>query len=470
MPHIDMPHVDSAARQQALRSLPAVDTLLRTPAIAALLAHHSADAAAAAVRAAVAAARAEILSGQPAPPAVDWPARIAAQVDQADAPSLFTVINATGVIIHTNLGRAPLSAAALSAIAAIGGGYANLEYDLAAGARGSRYDHARTLLGTLTGAADALVTNNNAAAVYLTLAALCQGREVIISRSQLVEIGGGFRIPDVLRQSGAHLVEVGATNRTYLADFADAITPATAAILRVHSSNFRQIGFVAMPELDELAALAHQRGLLLVDDLGSGTLLDTAAYGLAPEPTVQASVAAGADVVTFSGDKLLGGPQAGLIVGRADALAKLRRHPLARALRVDKLTLAALEATLQSYRRGRAIAEVPVWRMIAARAEELAVRAAAWQGWLAARDLPAAVWPGASAVGGGSLPGETLPTHLLAVPTPAPDAASAALRLRRPAVVCRIQDDHLLFDPRTVLPEQEEYMLTAVVESLRMAL
>lgn len=465
-----MTHVDSTSvqRQQALRSLPAVDALLRTPAIAALSALHGADATTAAARATVAAARTAIQQGEPAPAGAEWPTRVAAQLELDAAPSLFAVVNATGVIIHTNLGRAPLSAAALAAIGRIGGGYTNLEYDLIAGERGSRYDHARRLLCDLTGAEDALVCNNNAAAVYLTLAAHCQDRAVLISRSQLVEIGGGFRIPDVLRQSGAHLVEVGTTNRTHLADFAAAVTPATAAILRVHSSNFRQIGFVAMPGLGELAALAHERALLLIDDLGSGTLLDTAPFGLAPEPTVQDSIAAGADLVTFSGDKLLGGPQAGIIVGAAAAIAALRRHPLARALRVDKLTLAALEATLQSYRRGRALEEIPVWRMIAAATEQLGVRAAAWQARLAGAGIAADIWPGESAVGGGSLPGETLPTHLLAVAAPAPDELAAALRARRPAIVCRIQRDHLLFDPRTVLPEQEEYMLTEVVKAVKM--
>ena len=462
------PSEKHATDQHALRSLPAVDALLRTPEIAALINIHGAATTTAAVRATVTAARSAILQGQPAPDLAAWPQQVATRLQQDYAPSLFPVVNATGVIIHTNLGRAPLSTAALAAIAAIGGQYANLEYDLVAGARGSRYDHARALLCSLTGAADALVSNNNAAAVYLTLAALCQGREVLISRSQLVEIGGGFRIPDVLRQSGAHLVEVGTTNRTHLTDFAAAITPATAAILRVHSSNFRQIGFVAMPELDELAALAHTHGLLLIDDLGSGTLLDTTPYGLAPEPTVQASIHAGADLVTFSGDKLLGGPQAGLIVGTAATVAQLRRHPLARALRVDKLTLAALEATLQSYRRGRATEEIPVWQMIAASPAMLATRAMVWQQQLAATGITAAIWPGESAIGGGSLPGETLPTHLLALPAPAPDATAAALRARRPAIICRIQQDHLLFDPRTVLPEQEGYMLTAVVDAAKM--
>jgi L-seryl-tRNA(Ser) seleniumtransferase len=301
------------------------------------------------------------------------------------APTLRPVINGTGVIIHTNLGRAPLSDGALAAMQAVAGGYSNLEFDLAAGERGSRYDHTRTLLAELTGAEDGLVVNNNAAAVFLVLSALAAGREVLISRGQLVEIGGGFRIPDVLRQSGARLVEVGTTNRTHLPDFASALTPQSAAIMRVHSSNFKQIGFVTMPEPAELAALARAQGLLFIDDLGSGTLLDVGPLGLAHEPTVPESVAAGADLVTFSGDKLLGGPQSGLIVGRRELIAQLRRHPLTRALRVDKLTLAALEATLRTYQRGRAQTEIPVWQMLVAPVAALHARAEVWQHTLAAK-------------------------------------------------------------------------------------
>ena len=319
---------------------------------------------------------------------------IQAHLAAADLPSLRPVINATGVIVHTNLGRAPLSEAALAAVQAVAAGYSNLEYELAAGARGSRHDHARRLLCELTGAEDALVVNNNAAAVYLVLAALCQGREVLISRGQLVEIGGGFRIPDVLRQGGARLVEVGTTNRTHLHDFVQALTAETAAIMRVHSSNFRQLGFVTMPSLAELAALARDRGVLLIDDLGSGTLLDTTPYGLAYEPTVQESVQSGAGVVTFSGDKLLGGPQAGIILGKQAVVAQLRRHPMARALRVDKMTLAALEATLRAYRRGAAATEIPVWRMIAAAGADLHSRVARWRG------LSAAPWHLCRALGG----------------------------------------------------------------------
>jgi L-seryl-tRNA(Ser) seleniumtransferase len=320
----------------------------------------------------------------------------------------------------------------------------------------------------LTGAEDALVVNNNAAAVYFLLSAFCQNREVIVSRGELVEIGGGFRIPDVLRQSGARLVEVGTTNRTHPHDFADAIGPETAAVMRIHTSNFKQIGFVTMPTLAQLAAAAHQQaGVLLIDDLGSGTLLETSAYGLAAEPMVQESIAAGADLVAFSGDKLLGGPQAGIIVGRKELIARLRRHPMARALRVDKLTLAALDATLRSYRRGRATTEVPVWQMISATPAQLQTRAGHWQRTLAAQGVPSHLIAGESAVGGGSLPGETLPTILLAVDHPQPNQLSAQLRLGNPAIVGRIQQDQVVLDPRTVLPTQETMLLQRLTEVLR---
>lgn len=455
-----------ADRQSEYRKLPAVDALLRTPEFVLLAAEVGDAALADAVRTVLADARRAINAGETAPAPDAWLRLVSQHLESTTAPSLRPVINATGVIIHTNLGRAPLSAAALEAVQRVAAGYSTLEYDLAAGGRGSRHDHARRLLRDLTGAEDALVVNNNAAAVYLALSALCQGREVLISRSQLVEIGGGFRIPDVLRQSGARLVEVGTTNRTHLHDFTHAVSAESAAIMRVHSSNFRQIGFVTMPALAELTAAAHDRGLLLIDDLGSGTLIDTAAYGLAPEPTVQQSVTAGADLITFSGDKLLGGPQAGIVVGRAELVERLRRHPMARALRVDKLTLAALEATLHSYRRGRAVQEIPVWRMIATPAAELQMRAAAWQTHLAAHGVVAAVLAGESAVGGGSLPGETLPTALLAVAHSAPDTVVAMLRRQPTPVIGRIQQDRLLFDPRTVLPEQEETLLTALVAVL----
>ena len=456
----------AADRQSEYRKLPAVDALLRRPEITLLSAEVSEAVLLEAVRTLLAEVRRAIAEGGSAPPADAWPHLLRQRLAEIDACSLRPVINATGVIVHTNLGRAPLSAAALAAVQRVAAGYSTLEYDLAIGERGSRHDHARRLLCELTGAEDAMVVNNNAAAVYLALSALCQGREVLISRSQLVEIGGGFRIPDVLRQSGARLIEVGTTNRTHLRDFTHAISADSAAIMRVHSSNFKQIGFVTMPSLGDLTTTAHGRGLLLIDDLGSGTLIDTAAYGLATEPTVQQSVADGADLITFSGDKLLGGPQAGIVVGRAELVERLRRHPMARALRVDKMTLAALEATLRSYRRGRALVEIPVWQMIAAPVTALEQRAERWRARLAEQGICAEVQGGESAVGGGSLPGETLPTILLAIAHPAPDAAAAVLRRQPIPVICRIQQERLMLDLRTVLPDQEETLLTGLVTVL----
>ena len=447
------------------RRLPSVDRLLATEPLATAGAGNGRALALEAARAALAAARERVAGGDPAPGPNDLAADAMCRLQEAARGTLYPVINATGVIIHTNLGRAPLSGDARRAMEAVAAGYSNLEYDLDAGERGSRYLHAERLLCRLTGAEAALVVNNNAGAVFLALSALAQGREVVISRGQLVEIGGGFRIPDVLRQSGARLVEVGTTNRTHLRDFQEAIGPETALLLRVHSSNFRQIGFTAEVSLADMVALARETDLPVVDDLGSGTLLDTARYGLAGEPTVQDSVAAGADLVTFSGDKLLGGPQAGLLVGRAELVAKLRQHPLARALRVDKSTLAALQATLLHYLRGEAEREVPVWRMIAAPVDELAARAAGLAAGLRAAGIAATVVPAASTIGGGSLPGETLPTRAVAVATDAPDALAAALRRGEPPVVGRIADGQLLLDPRTVPAEADAALLRAVVRA-----
>ncbi len=386
-------------------------------------------------------------------------------------PGLHPVINATGVIIQTNLGRAPLSTAALAAMQTVGRGYANLEYDLEQGRRGSRTVHLGALLRQLTGAPAALVVNNNAAALYLALSALAAGREVLVSRGQAVEIGGGFRIPDVLRQSGATLVEVGTTNRTYAHDYATAITAQTGLLLRVHTSNFRLLGFVHETSLAAMVAVGREHAIPVLDDLGSGTLLPTAPYGLAPEPTVQESIAAGADLVTFSGDKLLGGPQAGLIVGRTDLIEQLKRHPLARALRVDKTTIAGLEATLLAYLRGRALEEIPVWQMIAAPLEQLQSRAATLVAQLADLAL-AAVVPYASAVGGGSLPGETLPGVAVALApdqqaTWTADTLARQLRAGRPPVVARIADAQLLLDLRTVLPDQDAALAQCLQTALR---
>ena len=462
-----------ADTQSEYRKLPSVDALLRRAEVIPLLVKFSTEQVTDAVRGLLDESRAAIQKGESAPDEVVLMTRLAERLERNSQPSLRSVINATGVIIHTNLGRAPLSVAARGAIQSAATGYNNLEYDIEAGERGSRHTHARELLRQLTGAEDALVVNNNAGAVFLVLSALCAGKEVIISRGELVEIGGGFRIPDVLRQSGARLVEVGTTNRTHPQDFARAIGGETGALMRVHASNFQQIGFVTKPALAELVQIAQDVEWpgppLVIDDLGSGTLLDTAPFGLSPEPTVQQSIAAGADIVTFSGDKLLGGPQAGLIVGRAYLIDKIRRHPLTRALRVDKLTLAGLEATLQAYRRGKAVAEIPVWQMISASPESLRERAEGWRERLAGAGLPAEVIPGQSTVGGGSLPGETLPTFLLALAAPHPDAVAARLRQAHPPVIGRIQQDRLLFDPRTVLPDEEEALLTAIVAGARQA-
>jgi L-seryl-tRNA(Ser) seleniumtransferase len=444
------------------RALPSVDRLLASESLQPAIAEYGRPLVTDEARAVLAAARVRVEGGFPAPDMTELAADIERRLEVLLHSTLFPVINATGVIVHTNLGRAPLSPAARQAMDLIAAGYSNLEYDLEAGSRGSRYLHAEALLCRLTGAEAALVVNNNAGAVLLALAALAKGREVIVSRGQLVEIGGGFRIPDVMRQSGARLVEVGTTNRTHPKDIREALSPKTALLLRVHTSNFKQIGFTAEVTLQEMVALGREHGVPVLDDLGSGSLLDTTLYDLAPEPMVQQSVAAGADLTTFSGDKLLGGPQAGLIVGREASVAKLRHHPLVRALRVDKGTLAALQATLLHYVRGEAEREIPVWRMIALSLETLSARAAAWAVELRSHEIPAAVVPAASTVGGGSLPGETLPTRALALSHPSPDALAAALRAGDPPVIVRISEGQLILDPRTVPAEADRLLLRAL--------
>jgi len=416
-------------------------------------------------REALAAAREAIIGGKAAPDEGQIIENVLALAAAVLRPSLRPVINATGVVIHTNLGRAPLSDEAIEAMAAVSRGYSNLEFDLEAGERGSRYSHVEPALTRLTGAEAGIAVNNNASALLLALSALCEGREVIISRGQAVEIGGGFRIPDVMRQSGARLVEVGTTNRTYLRDYEAAIGEETRAIMRVHASNFRIIGFTETPDIEGLCRRAHEHGLLLLDDLGSGCLIDPRPFGLAYEPTVQESVKAGADLTLFSGDKLLGGPQAGVIVGRRALVDELRRHPLARAVRMDKATIAGLNATLQHYLKGEALQKVPVWRMISLPLPDIERRA---RQWARAVGAPAAVIDGRSMVGGGSLPEESLPTKLLAIPGGGPRLTEVARRLRtgEPAVVARIDDDRLLLDPRTVRPEEDRDLLKALRAAL----
>ncbi len=382
-------------------------------------------------------------------------------LENQSQPTLRPVINATGVLLHTNLGRAPLSRAALAAVESVSSGYSTLEYDLGKGARGKRDTHASDLLTRLTGSESALVVNNNAAAVLLALSALAKGKKVAISRSQLVEIGGGFRIPDVMKQSGAKLVEVGTTNRTRLADFEQAIAEGASMLLVAHQSNFKIIGFTEEPALEDLAKLAHQHNVPLMVDLGSGAFLDTAKYGLAHEATVQETLAKGADLVCFSGDKLLGGPQAGIIVGRDDLLAKIRRHPLYRAIRADKLCLAALSATLLHYLKGEAEQEIPLYQMLSLSLEDLTAQV---HGWIKRLQAGSAL-EGHSTVGGGSLPGETIPTCLLALKVKSPAKLAARLREANPPIVARVQEDLLLLDPRTVLSWQEEDLLKGLKSS-----
>jgi len=392
--------------------------------------------------------------------------RVSAILEGWAAPTLEATINAAGVILHTNLGRAPLSQAAILAAQGVAAGYSNLEYDLARGKRGSRLLHAEALLKRLTGAEAAVVVNNNASAVLLALTALARRRAVVIARSQLVEIGGGFRIPDVMKQSGARLVEVGATNRVHLHDYENALEEKPVLFMRAHRSNFQIIGFTSEPSLEEIARVAHQAGVRLVDDLGSGTLVDTAKYGLTHEPTVQESLVAGADLVCFSGDKLLGGPQAGIIVGRADLVAKLKKHPLARAIRADKLCLAVLSATLLHYLKDEFERKIPIWQMISTPIETLQTRALAWKKALTQQGVICEVVHVQSTIGGGSLPGETLPTHLLALEAKHPNRLLANLRKTHPPIIARMQDDRVVLDPRSVLPEQDPILLTALASIL----
>jgi L-seryl-tRNA(Ser) seleniumtransferase len=388
---------------------------------------------------------------------------VEATIQALRQPALRACINATGVILHTNLGRAPLAAEAAQAAARIGSGYATLEMDPGSGRRGLRHDAVAPVLTYLTGAESAAVVNNGAAATLLMLTALTRGREVIVSRGELVEIGGAFRMPEIMRLSGSRMVEVGTTNRTRLKDYESAVSPKTAAILKVHTSNFQVVGFTESAGLKELAGLAAQHGILLLEDLGSGALLDTTAYGLTPEPRVQESIAAGVDLVACSADKLLGGPQAGLLLGRSTLIGSLLKHPLARAVRVDKMTLAALLATLDLYLT-QTYTSLPVWRMIALNPQKIAERAAVWQSRLQEEGVVVELEPGESTVGGGSLPGERLPTTLLALKLPKSRAGAVldALRAQPIPVIARVHDGRVVLDPRTVLDGEDDALLAAV--------
>lgn len=472
--------------QARLRRLPAVDDLLRVDAVVQAARGLPAPLATDTVREVLSEARARVLAGEAdlttGEDAADGhryaddcgllTSAVVRRLEGRRRAMLTRVVNAAGVVLHTNLGRAPLSDNALQAVRDVAGGYSNLEYDVPDGRRGSRDIHGETLLTRLTGAEAALIVNNNAAAVLLVLSALAGGREVILSRGEMIEIGGAFRIPEVMEQSGCTLREVGTTNRTHLRDYSAALGDETAAILKVHPSNYRVVGFTSGVDARALAGLARQHDVPLIEDLGSGVLVDTQQYGLAPEPTVQNSIAAGVDVVTFSGDKLLGGPQAGIIVGRRDLIELCRRHPLARALRVDKMTLAALQATLIDYLHGDAD-RIPIYTMMATSVESLRRRAKTVCSAVTERDCTAGerspvqlrVVDTVSTVGGGSLPGETLPSAAIEVRCAGvgADEVAAALRRHRPPVISRIEADACLLDLRTVAPEDDELLVAALI-------
>ena len=466
-------------RQEYLRTIPAVDELLRHPQSQAHLKIHSKELVVESIRRVLEKKRQAVLrSGteQEASSVEMSQAHLLSAIQEELAavrrPSLRPVINATGVVLHTNLGRAPLSAEVLRHIVDIARGYSNLEFDLSTGERGSRYSHVEEILCRISGAESALVVNNNAGAVLLALNSLAEGKEVIVSRGQLVEIGGSFRIPDVMRKSGACLVEVGTTNRTHLEDYDRAIGEKTALLLKVHTSNFRILGFTAEVFLKELVALGRTRNVPVMEDLGSGCFVDLSSYGLEKEPTVQEAIEAGADLVTFSGDKLLGGPQAGIILGKTQYLDLLKKNPLTRALRIDKLTLAGLEATLREYLdRVQGIKNLPVLDMLLCSAQELERRGKRLRRRLI-RDVSSLcevnLKKDTSQVGGGALPLQGLATVVIALRPLSTSAANLEVRLRNgdPPVIARVKEEEVLLDLRTVAETEEK----ALVEGVRRAL
>ena len=445
------------------RDLPSVGALLESAGVRSLLDKHPRRVVVEAVRGAVDAARAE---GDTQKTEEQWVATIVSAVESLVRPSLRRVINATGVVLHTNLGRAPLANSAIEAMTRIAAGFSNLEYDLETGERGSRYSHCVGLLKQLTGAEDALVVNNCAAAMVLTLNAIAQRKEVLVSRGELVEIGGSFRIPEIMAKSGAKLVEVGTTNRTHDDDYRRAITPSTAAIVKVHRSNFAIEGFTSEVSVENLAFIAAEHGVPVVHDLGSGLMMSLDAYGLSGEPTATTALASGASLVLMSGDKLLGGPQAGIILGAAKLIAKLRKNPFARTMRVDKLTLSALEATLRLYLEPeRALREIPVLAMLTAPLETIEARAVAIAEKLRAQGIDVKVVASSASVGGGAFPTASIPSAALAVASNAKDV-EARLRLGDPAVIGRIAERSLLLDLRSVLPHEDDLLAKAVRTAL----
>ncbi len=447
-------------------ALPSVDRMLSDERTQALIERYSRPVVLDLLRASLADARTAIAGGKPAPSPSEIIASLTERVEASERPWPFPVINATGVILHTNIGRSPLSDDAIEAMRRTAQGYTNLELDLDSGRRGSRQTHISELVSRVTGADAALVVNNNASAVMLGLAAIAAGKEVIVSRGEAVEIGGGFRIPDVLSQSGATLVEVGTTNRTYAADYESAITERTGALLAVHASNFRVMGFTHAPHIAELAAIGARHNIPVLHDLGSGCLLDTSAFGIEREPMPQDSVKANVGLSFFSGDKLLGGPQAGIIAGTAPLVSAAARHPLARAMRIDKISMAALAATLSHYIRGEALQKIPVWRVLSMPSAR--VKAVASE-WASALGETASVVESQSTIGGGSLPGETLPSWAVALDCDSIGGANAVSRRMRQArkpVLGRIEAGRLLLDPRTVLPDEHDALLKTVAAAV----
>ncbi|MBR7178102.1 MAG: L-seryl-tRNA(Sec) selenium transferase [Oscillospiraceae bacterium] len=449
---------------ELLRKIPKVDELLRSPALAPAIAQYGDRAVTEAIRAELEDLRREILSGQADAVPEELCAQIAHRALRDSLPSFRSVINGTGIILHTNLGRACLSEQAAQAVYEAARSYSNLEYDLQTGKRGSRYSHVEALLCRLTGAEGALVVNNNAAAVLLVLSALTQGGQVIVSRGELVEIGGSFRIPEIMESCGAQLKEVGATNKTHLSDYERAIGEGTRALMKVHTSNYRIIGFSETPALSELVALGHRHGLPVLEDLGSGSLLDLKQFGIHDEPTVQESVRAGVDVVSFSGDKLLGGPQAGIILGKKKYMDILKKHPLNRAMRVDKMTLAALEATLRSYDAGAAD-QIPVAAMLAAKPEALREKAECLAKLLAQAGVHCGIQPTEGRVGGGSVPNRSLPSYAVAFGGDV-NALEEKLRSGVMPIVGRIHEGKYLLDVRTLMEKDFDTIADAVREAL----
>jgi len=448
-----------------LRSLPSVETLLQTKLAAQLIAKYGRPLTLYSIREVLGGIRINFMpqSEKTIPERTAILENAKKLLETYTQPTLLPVINATGVVLHTNLGRAPLSLAAIQAMERVAHGYSNLEFDLSNGKRGSRLIHAEKILQILLGTQAALIVNNNASAVMIALTALANRKRVIISRTQLVEIGGGFRIPDVMKQSGAKLVEIGTTNQVHLQDYELALTEPAALVMHAHRSNFKIIGFTSEPDLQEIAQVAHNAGYPLLDDIGSGALLMTERFGLPHEPTVQESLAAGADLVLFSGDKLVGGPQAGIIVGKADLVQKIKKHPMARAVRADKMCLAAITATFLHYLKDEAENQIPIWRMIATPPEQIKCRAKNWANEIGNGE----VIQGFSTIGGGSLPGESLPTWLLALDVGKVDKFLAKLRSMNPPIIARTENDRILLDPRTVLPENEGAFLVGIQNALK---